>query len=481
MAQQNLKTDVKSERPKEKQGQNQLDEQNLAGGHGLVECMGVMFGLIFVVLLANLCAGAMTPGGNPVRPLVDASLSIPVICTPEMTIDKDSTTTLVEQAGQVVPYTYLVTNTGNQTLTNVVVTDATVDVPPGVTCDWTGSSGPATAAGTLSPGETVMCSAERTVTEAEFQAGGPLVNIACADSDQTEPVCDDLGIPILTSTGQITPTGTTCSDFTGGIALDLDEAFYGLKSGEVNNVAPGVFFYYMYLTAEDADFTVEVKQTRDLAAWTPMNCQKENQIIVYDSTCTRVGVGDSPTTYTASCDWPATGNIEIDVTGATVGEAYVIGIKYSLNSLVENSAQGEPMVAYTFETSVDGVVMAMSADSIEVKPKHTTASPAPAAPSVVPKVTKLGLRYPNPSNPDTWIPFQLAEDARVSIEIYDVTGRLVRTLNLGQYPAGYYLDKSRAAYWDGCNESGEGVASGIYFYRFTAGDFSAMKRMVILK
>jgi uncharacterized repeat protein (TIGR01451 family) len=441
----------------------------------------VVFGLILMVLVANLCAGAMTPDGNSIRSLVEASLSIPVICTPKMTIDKDSTTTLVEQAGQVVPYTYLVTNTGNQTLTNVVVTDATVDVPLGVTCDWSGSSDPATPAGTLSPDETVMCSAERTVTDAEFQAGGPLDNTACADSDQTEPVCDDLSIPILTWTGQITPTGTTCSDFMGGIALDLDEALYGIKRDEVNNVAPGVFFYYISLTAKDEDFTIEVKQTRDLAAWTPMNCQKENQIIVYDSTCTRVGVGDSPTTYTASCDWPATGRIEIDVTGAVVGETYVIGIKYSLNSLVKNGAPGEPTVTYTFETSVDSVAMDMSIDSIEVKPKHPTASPAPAAPSAVPKVTNLGLRYPNPSNPDTWIPFQLAEDARVKIEIHDVTGRLVRTLNLGQCPAGYYLDKSKAAYWDGRNEAGESVASGIYFYRFTAGDFSAMKRMVILK
>ena len=89
--------------------------------------------------------------------------------------------------------------------------------------------------------------------------------------------------------------------------------------------------------------------------------------------------------------------------------------------------------------------------------------------------------FRNPFNPDTWIPFELEEDARVEIKIYDVTGRLVRTLDLGQRPAGYYLGKFKAAYWDGCNEAGEGVASGIYFYRFTAGDFSAMKRMVILK
>ena len=106
---------------------------------------------------------------------------------------------------------------------------------------------------------------------------------------------------------------------------------------------------------------------------------------------------------------------------------------------------------------------------------------APAAPNAVPRETRVRQNFRNPFNPDTWIPFELSEDARVKIEIHDVTGRLVRTLDLGHRPAGYYLEKSKAAYWDGRNEAGESVASGIYFYQFTAGDFSAMKRMVILK
>ena len=101
--------------------------------------------------------------------------------------------------------------------------------------------------------------------------------------------------------------------------------------------------------------------------------------------------------------------------------------------------------------------------------------------AIVPAESALLQNYPNPFNPETWIPFELAEDARINIEIYDVTGRLVRTLDLGHRPAGYYLDRSRAAYWDGRNEYGEGVASGVYFYRFTTGGFSAIRRMVILK
>ena len=89
--------------------------------------------------------------------------------------------------------------------------------------------------------------------------------------------------------------------------------------------------------------------------------------------------------------------------------------------------------------------------------------------------------YPNPFNPETWIPYQIREPAEVVIRIYNAQGQLVRTCSLGQREAGYYLDRTRAAYWDGRNDSGELVASGVYFYQLRAGDFSATRRMLILK
>lgn len=98
-----------------------------------------------------------------------------------------------------------------------------------------------------------------------------------------------------------------------------------------------------------------------------------------------------------------------------------------------------------------------------------------------PAVTKLFNNYPNPFNPETWIPYQLAEGEEVTIRIYDIHGRLVRTLNLGYKPIGYYIDTAKAAYWDGRNNRGEPAASGVYFYRFDAGHFSAQKRLVIVK
>ena len=98
-----------------------------------------------------------------------------------------------------------------------------------------------------------------------------------------------------------------------------------------------------------------------------------------------------------------------------------------------------------------------------------------------PKETLLLQNYPNPFNPETWIPFQLSKDSSVVIRIYDLRGRLVRKLDLGLKKAGYYVDKSRAAYWDGRNEQGERVASGVYIYQMTAGKERFTKRLVILK
>ena len=101
--------------------------------------------------------------------------------------------------------------------------------------------------------------------------------------------------------------------------------------------------------------------------------------------------------------------------------------------------------------------------------------------SLIPEETALLHNYPNPFNPETWIPYQLAESAEVTLTIYDMNGQLVRRLEVGHQVAGMYRNRSRAAYWDGRNQLGESVASGLYFYTLTAGEFSATRRMLILK
>ena len=101
--------------------------------------------------------------------------------------------------------------------------------------------------------------------------------------------------------------------------------------------------------------------------------------------------------------------------------------------------------------------------------------------ALTPKETVLLPNYPNPFNPETWIPYHLSHDAIVEVTIYDATGVPVRRLDLGHQPAGYYTDRTKAAYWDGRNENGESVASGVYFYQLRAADYTATKRMVIVK
>ncbi len=98
-----------------------------------------------------------------------------------------------------------------------------------------------------------------------------------------------------------------------------------------------------------------------------------------------------------------------------------------------------------------------------------------------PEKTQLLANYPNPFNPETWIPYELATDTNVRLTIYNTHGVVIRTLQLGHQSAGYYVGRDRAAYWDGRNALGEQVASGIYFYQFETDTMSSMRKMVILK
>ena len=106
---------------------------------------------------------------------------------------------------------------------------------------------------------------------------------------------------------------------------------------------------------------------------------------------------------------------------------------------------------------------------------------AKATAVLTPENTALLANYPNPFNPETWIPYRLAEGAEVAVRIYNVQGVMVRALLLGYQPAGIYYSRSSAVYWDGRNDLGEKVASGLYFYTLTAGEFSATRKMLIAK
>ena len=102
-------------------------------------------------------------------------------------------------------------------------------------------------------------------------------------------------------------------------------------------------------------------------------------------------------------------------------------------------------------------------------------------PERIPRVTALLPNYPNPFNPETWIPYHLAHDAEVILTIYAANGKVVRELDLGHRTAGVYQSRAKAAYWDGRDALGFPVSSGVYFYTLSADDFSATRKMLIAK
>jgi hypothetical protein len=119
-------------------------------------------------------------------------------------------------------------------------------------------------------------------------------------------------------------------------------------------------------------------------------------------------------------------------------------------------------------------------------PQQTTVTVRLTVASLLPTTwgnlkTALLSNYPNPFNPETWMPYQLAEAAEVVVVIYDLNGAVVRTLDLGVQPAGVYVEQEQAAHWDGTNDFGEQVSSGIYFYTLKAGNFTATRRMILIK
>jgi hypothetical protein len=156
------------------------------------------------------------------------------------------------------------------------------------------------------------------------------------------PVCE----------GKIAPTATTCQDFTGGTAGDLTQILYGVKNQTINNVAPGVLFYYSSVTAPASSFTIQIVQTKDNAT-VPFFGIQQGQVKLYNANCSASSLG----TFTTNG-----GVITITVTGATPGAVFVVGVKYTPGTVVGTTVGlSPPTVHYDFSTEVNGVLVVSSA------------------------------------------------------------------------------------------------------------------------
>ena len=196
------------------------------------------------------------------------------------------------------------------------------------------------------------------------------------------------------------------------------------------------------------------------------------------------------------------GSIVDEVTGLGK-EGFHVTVKNLSTGREVSAVTGAGGVGYQF-TVVDfetaraaqiGDILEVSAQAperlIRVKPMRHTVTPSEVKRSqiqlaalvarVIPSGTSLLPNYPNPFNPETWIPYRLAWDSDVTLTIFDLSGRVVRMLEVGHRIAGFYESADRAIYWDCRNQFGEQVANGVYFYTFTAKDFTGTRRMVILR
>ena len=188
------------------------------------------------------------------------------------------------------------------------------------------------------------------------------------------------------------------------------------------------------------------------------------------------------------------------LTGKPTFDGYQVVVRnLRTDSIITGSVQGDYFAAATADLARRSVVQ--EGDVIEVHvigtnknveshPLNFKVTPESIADAVLsvrldsigqPKLTQLLQNFPNPFNPETWIPYQLETSADVTLQIYDTAGGVVRTLNLGFKGQGFYMTRSTAAYWDGRNNLGEQVASGVYFYSLHTPKFSATRKMLILK
>ena len=205
----------------------------------------------------------------------------------------------------------------------------------------------------------------------------------------------------------------------------------------------------------------------------PADVNSDGVINIADLLLVGKYIGEPPLTY-PSADVNGDGKIDI----ADMIEIIESAVKTT-------TAAGASKQRVTGETgaavsALYDKIETLSADASEIERVRAFLEPL-LMPLERPVSTQLHANYPNPFNPETWIPYQLSESTDGKINIYNSQGTLVRALTLGHQTAGYYTSRSRAAYWDGRNALGERVASGIYFYQLQTDELSPMRKMVILK
>ena len=225
----------------------------------------------------------------------------------------------------------------------------------------------------------------------------------------------------------------------------------------------------------DTEYTVNSPISRDPSEMPAYDVNEDGQISILDLILVGQNFGKAKPTNTRT-DVNGDGNVNISdliLVAQHLGEITGIPTAPSLYAL--RSMELDVATVHTW------IALAEIENDGSLAFQHGIANLQRLLALLLPEKTALFANYPNPFNPETWIPYQLAEPANVTVHIYAMSGTLVRKLDLGHQAAGVYSERNRAAYWDGRNQLGEPVASSVYFYTLTAADFTATRKMLIAK
>jgi hypothetical protein len=338
--------------------------------------------------------------------------------------------------GDIITYTIVVRNCGEVILHNVTVVDEKLEINENV--------------GTLNPGEEAK-------VEGTYEAGeGDLPeihNTAVADSDETDPPVDDSWcVPVVAEFSGCTP----------GYYKNLDKHEHAWDSAGYD---PGQSVDSVFDVPSDLPAHRRDKGPKDLGLYS-----------LHEALSFSGGPGVLG----------AARNLLRSGVAALLNAAHP-GIQYGYDG--GSPASVIDAVNAALATEDRGVILALHGEldllnnegcPLNNRPWDDQNEEPQRAPARL-GTTSVPDAYPNPFNPEVWMPYRLGQGVAVRITLYSASGHLVRTLDLGYQAAGDYVDKSKAAYWDGRNEAGELVSSGIYFYTFQAGNFTAIKKLVMIK
>jgi len=347
------------------------------------------------------------------------------------------------------------------------------------------------------------------------QPTGPLNFDPSTIADQTFTVGTPVNLTLPSVTGGTAPYTYTLSPIPAGLHFDTTTQ---LLSGTPTTAIPATLATYTATDATGAsaslNFTIEVIEDITGPGIDPLDVNGDGQVTVIDLAIVALFYGiQVPADISLPADVNADGVVNlldltavaqgIDAAGGGLNQLPLWEAEAALLAAVEESAEIEAIAGAPGRAGMPGAATSLS---IRLAAKNIAAALADvrqmpvgdvrlgkgvavlegllhllAEMVTIPDQTTLLPNYPNPFNPETWLPYHLSEAADVTLRIYSVDGKLVRKLTLGHQPAGIYQSRLRAAYWNGKNENGEPVASGLYFYTLTAGDFTATRKLLIVK